>query len=551
MEDGDSHVCSSSPDNLIKLIKSAPEGVRQKVLARLLRDEAAGAKELSISSGGRPVTVTLGGPKTIPTPQISGQTMMEMQTELGLSDKALLGVAKFIRKDLGRSAIESCLPAFAKEQSHSLDDVYNVKMKRFILSTDGRGNPMEWGMRPFVFAPISQIVPLINAKRENNPEKTLTKVMLDGGKGFFKVSLSLIPFDIERPSQDECKGSEASSDEECEGSEARVAGGCRNRQRKTSAITGVNRLILLAVVPNIPEHRRNLEIIFQEIGLDEERVVFSGDMKIYSPLLGLQGYSAAFPCPYCDVPRDRLDSIGTPRSFGDLRRWNNEFEMAGGDKSKCKLFFNCLHRPIMEIYDDDDLVLLVLPPPQLHLMLGAVNTLFAALEKVWGSDKVNEWARLVGVCKEAYHGGQFDGNECRKLLRPESLKKLTALAQGHQGVLAYVEAFEALNAIIKECFGMYFNPRTDHQALVDSFHRKFAALGIRFTPKIHVITHHVVEFMGAVEDSLGLFSEQAGETVHSKFDKMWKLRFKIRDLNHPNYPKSLLRAVGEFSSKRI
>ena len=54
--------------------------------------------------------------------------------------------------------------------------------------------------------------------------------------------------------------------------------------------------------------------------------------------------------------------------------WTN----AGGDKRDAKAHGNVVHLPMLSVAADE-LVIEHVPPPELHLLLGAVNTLFTGL----------------------------------------------------------------------------------------------------------------------------------------------------------------------------
>ena len=54
-----------------------------------------------------------------------------------------------------------------------------------------------------------------------------------------------------------------------------------------------------------------------------------------------------------------------------------EWQAAGGDHKKAKLYDNVIHEPVLDDGCDDMEVLDVLPPPELHLLLGVVYTLCA------------------------------------------------------------------------------------------------------------------------------------------------------------------------------
>ena len=67
--------------------------------------------------------------------------------------------------------------------------------------------------------------------------------------------------------------------------------------------------------------------------------------------------------------------------------------------------------------------------------------------------------------------------------------------------------------------------------------------------KIHIIFYHLVPFINSHKSSLGCYSEQCGEAIHSKFKPTWQ-RFK-RNKEHPEYSDKIKRAIVDFNSKRI
>lgn len=52
------------------------------------------------------------------------------------------------------------------------------------------------------------------------------------------------------------------------------------------------------------------------------------------------------------------------------------WQQAGGDKKTAKAFGNVIHMPMFD-EDKKTAVIELLPPPELHLMLGAVNSMFS------------------------------------------------------------------------------------------------------------------------------------------------------------------------------
>ena len=56
-----------------------------------------------------------------------------------------------------------------------------------------------------------------------------------------------------------------------------------------------------------------------------------------------------------------------------------------------------------------------LPPPPLHLVdLGLVNNILHSLESYVG--ELSDCWKQIGVKREGHHGGNFNGNEVRKIL---------------------------------------------------------------------------------------------------------------------------------------
>lgn len=74
-------------------------------------------------------------------------------------------------------------------------------------------------------------------------------------------------------------------------------------------------------------------------------------------------------------------------------------------------------------------------------------------------------------------------------------------------------------------------------------------LGIEVTPKVHAVFFHVKEFCEKNGLGLGFFSEQAMESVHFDFKSTWEIN-KVT-IDHPDYPKKLLRAVCQYNSLHI
>ena len=102
----------------------------------------------------------------------------------------------------------------------------------------------------------------------------------------------------------------------------------------------------------------------------------------------------SFPCPYCEVHKDNLDCEGPPstlrslfKNYEDYRDFcfNNNSITKKQKKEACKNFKNVENRPLLakdkECADIDKLVLFLMPPDELHHLIGPFDKLFSSLQK--------------------------------------------------------------------------------------------------------------------------------------------------------------------------
>ena len=93
--------------------------------------------------------------------------------------------------------------------------------------------------------------------------------------------------------------------------------------------------------------------------------------------------------------------------------------MSNGKYSSAASYKNCVAAPLIAL-EDAILVLDFIPPMELHLMLGIVNRLYdhldKALETSGSSVRAKDWSDQLSINRRHYHGGQFVGNHCSRLL---------------------------------------------------------------------------------------------------------------------------------------
>ena len=126
---------------------------------------------------------------------------------------------------------------------------------------------------------------------------------------------------------------------------------------------------------------------------------------------------------------------------------------------------------------------------------------------------------------ERYHGGTFSGNDCITLL--ENIDKLM-IESYNCSEYGFINTFVALKRVVHACFG--YNLRPDYKEKIQEFRLAVQGIGIRITPKLHVIFHHVEDYCEAHGRGLGQVSEQASESVHCDFKKTWD-RHAVSNVN--------------------
>ena len=86
---------------------------------------------------------------------------------------------------------------------------------------------------------------------------------------------------------------------------------------------------------------------------------------------------------------------------------------------------------------------------------------------------------------------------------------------------------------------------------MDELKRNYLATDVTHTLKVHVLLEHLYHGLHFLNgNSLGMWSEQAGESVHIEFLKYWS-KYRINHLESENYIKQLKKAVIEFSSRHL
>ena len=140
---------------------------------------------------------------------------------------------------------------------------------------------------------------------------------------------------------------------------------------------------------------------------------------------------------------------GELRTFGSLE----QLEAAGSKMKAMQKFKNVIHPSLLK-RDPGTSVLSVVPPPELHLLMGAVNWGLEQLYDLMPEDQLKNRMRTKGISVRGYQGGGLDGVNSNLFLKHLNFLffSVPADAQPVKDMLASLKVF------VEGCFGIDLSP---------------------------------------------------------------------------------------------
>jgi hypothetical protein len=444
----------------------------------------------------------------------------------------------FIRTVAGRKSIPINYLKHASDHLKSLDDLYSVEIRLFDTQ---KGQYF----LPVVFANAEKLAYRVMELRNFDIFNTHIKILIDGGKDFIKVSISIFPKE---------NGSESLSS-------------TRKRAKYQETInqfqyTGVKKLILLAVVPVTKETYNNVKTLFNLCEIHKLSYKLLADVKLLYTIVGMQTASATYCCPFCFITLGDLGNTDEEfrteaslklKSFGDLDKAYKAFLESGGHKSEAKNYQSTVNESLLQETEEKTVIEVALIP-ELHIVSGIVNHLFwSGIVPLLGEEKALLWPQQkLHFMVKNYHGKTLEGNCCREMLRTaEYLKDPEILGSTPvETIVPFLNTFKNLDQIVTKCFSGT-SVIDGWQNDLEKFKQSYYATKCSITPKVHILMDHLGQCLNSLNgESLGLWSEQVGETVHSEFAKVWQM-YKVSSPNHPKFSENLRSAVVRFSSGHV
>lgn len=441
---------------------------------------------------------------------LSIEGMSAIQTDLNLSVRQVHRLCKDLRQvSSSRTLIQAGLKSGIYDTNHKLDDQFELRLLQY---TDNRNVSFErWTV---VCRDLSAFVDNVITERNIDTSEMILKIGIDGGGGFLKVTLSV--FDLNES--------------------------VNTTKTKDS---GVKKCFLIGIVPCVPENYVNVKRLWLNIAIDgfQREFTIAADLKLCNILLGLMAHGSLHPCCWCNIHRKNLASRGELRTLSTLRELFWTYFDSGASKCNAKQYGNVIHPPIVHSADEYSPVLDLIPPPELHLLSGPVNTLFNGMKELFPNES-NEWLAACHVQQDPLHGGSFTGNASRTLLR--NVDKLREISPAE--CASFVDTFQEFNSVVQGCYGHEL--ADDYKDRIKKFRDCYMKTKMSVTPKVHAVFHHITDFCSFKRRGLGAWSEQTVEATHHEFEMTWK-HYKMNDISNPNYGKQLLAAVCMFNSKHM
>ena len=534
-----SHKCNVSEQARVQaLMMSLPDEVKGKLTVALLREQQDGEGSSTISlpqpQGGKLLEVTVG--RLPDSPEVKQLSLIEVQVIAGkahLTGEQQESVVADLRCKFGRKVVESGLQKAIPAHNRKYSEFFTVEEKEF---RDKDNNILKKNLY-FCHSP-KEFFAMVDRKRGREGEDQITLIQGDTGQGFLKVSVSRIKKEeLEKTSYTREVGPGLFYEE----TEAEQSKSTRKRRTRQEGVSGgkefhdwgVRKMLILAIVRKIPENAHNLQLIFAALKLCELHFKLTGDFSFFMPCFGLcKGCGAANPCPLCDQERSKVgggkarwvEGEVSLRSFQSLCQ-NHQGWVEGGRKSSAaqtKKWKSVTGEVLVKgAGDTEDMLIMdkIIPGP-LHLYLSA-NEVINFCE---GSD----WKEIKAVLEEKcgvqvheYMGkaGNYEGPELRKILRKLEILKDEML--NHPRNL-YYDVLVAFRQVSESVFSTQLDPRwRDHlHTLRAALHTLTISQGMPLTPKLHVLVHHVEQWIDRNGRSLGKEGEASGEALHHTFKLM-------------------------------
>lgn len=532
---GIAHKCNTKTlrHNMMEMMHSSDTNTQEVIASGIVKNSAGEDFSCKLYSGGpKPFTVYLKNPAQ--SPQLKLSEITQLQTATSSSNNEIRRkFVPFIRNIFGRKSVESHVGLKLPDRDRDCVDYFDCIPCNFECTPTEDGDSNNTSNLVYC-TDVEGLIDLICERRRFDKHSVNIKMGIDSGGGCLKFCLNII--------------SKTSSDSTMP----------KKLIQKTMLDTSVKRLIIIAVAYNVKETHANIRLIFEHLKIDEIDIDYmcAVDLKMANILCGLQSHSCTYPCVYCECPKSEFSDPMKFKSYrmrtiGEIKQLADQFVRSRklyNVNASAKDFKNCVCHPMIQ-GNDSDILIQKIPLPELHLLLRIVNKIFKELQATAPKES-EEWLAKIGIVQPKLHGGEFTGNMCRRLLKHvPCLQVIGQTSPRHTSLIEKVSAaLAAFDDVVTQCFGQNLHP--EYEESIKIFQEAYLKIGISTTTAAHIVFVHLIQFCKYKKCSLGSYSEQASEAVHSDFDKMWISAGKVSE-NNEKFPNRLLSCVVRYNSRHF
>ena len=396
---GHRHPCdrASKIENLRQTLSPRTIGMLAKdyIADKIAEAKKAGKDYIALQGEhGKPMMVAIQGQKRA---VITKEIISKYRAQFGMSKSKALATAKFFKDvTMGKLELEPYLKEFIFKSDTCISEFFAMKTMELLGYDEEEDDSVPLNSKKtlktvkrevFYCTDVPALAAFLHQERGIDAEDSIIKIGLDGGRGFFKVLLSI-------HSKSEYQLEEDMS--QLNSPRKKKLKKKKKKATKEFLNNGVKKVFILALVQDIPEKYENVQKIMELLDIDELKHSFSVDLKLQNVMCGMQSHGSTHPCVYCEGSKP-WEEPSNPRTMGNLRKHYESFENAPPSKKIPKNFKNVVHPPLFNDADHVE-ILDVMPLAELHLMLGITNTLLFKLNSLLTADGKKDFVSSILSC---------------------------------------------------------------------------------------------------------------------------------------------------------
>jgi len=319
-----------------------------------------------------------------------------------------------------------------------------------------------------------------------------------------------------------------------------------------------SRTIIIVSVRDQPETLAAMRKIFTllKFPIQDYELVFIADFKLLNIVFGLSTNAATFPCVFCERSLSNGVDISVQVTAGKLRTVANIKQHAAQflkNNDEHKFHRSCVGKPL-SLFPLKQTVDSYVAQPPLHSMLGVVNWCHDNMAKHVAS--IPTWSAHFYITRSEYHGNNFEGNACRRLLQQDSLDFVANLINTAPPSDNKLEATLFLNVLQRFTLLRAATYRSKlqpgWQITIADFTSAILQLNVKSIPtKIHSICAHLKDWCLLTNTGCKEYTDEWIERSHQEYNNLWAGSYQVRNVARKLFQEKHLSCVLRFNSHNV